>query len=104
MALESALTERLAALRLTLHEAEAQVRPSSEGIPFLGFVVYPTHRLLLRRKGIYYRRKLRCLLAAYRRKEIERSAVGESLKGWINHVRYANTWKLRVALLKEVRL
>ncbi len=100
----SAIIERLAGLRLTIHEAQAQVRPCSEGVRFLGFVVYPTRRRLLRRKGIHYRRKLRHLLAAYRRKEIERNAIGESLKGWINHVRYAQTWKLRAALLKEVRL
>lgn len=101
---KAALVERLAALRLTLHEAEAQARPSGEGVRFLGFVVYPTRRRLLRRKGIHYRRRLRRLLAAYRRKEIERSAIGESLRGWINHVRYAQTWKLRATLLREVRL
>ena len=37
---------------------QGQVRPVTEGVRFLGFVLYPTHRLLLRRKGINYRRKL----------------------------------------------
>ncbi len=60
-----AVIERLAALRLTMHEAQAQVRPTSHGIPFLGFVVYPTHRLLKRRKGIAYQRKLRLLMDDY---------------------------------------
>ena len=46
-------------LRLTLHESRCQPRPVSEGIPFLGFVVYPHHRRLKRRKGIAYRRRLR---------------------------------------------
>ena len=51
-----ALIERLAALRLTIHEERAHPRPITEGIPFLGFVVFPTHRRLKRRKGIAYRR------------------------------------------------
>ncbi len=31
----------------------------SEGFPFLGFVIYPTHRRLKRRKAIAFRRKLK---------------------------------------------
>ncbi len=59
----TALIERLAALRLTLHESRALVRPVTEGIPFLGFTVYPTHRLLKRTRGIAYRRRLRNVAA-----------------------------------------
>lgn len=100
----AAIIERLAELRLTLHEAKAQVRPTSEGIRFLGFVLYPDHRRLLRRKGIHYRRNLRRLLQGYRGSPSRRAAIDASVQGWINHVRYANTWGLRRALLKEVAL
>ena len=36
-----AMIDRLAALRLTLHEQPAQMYPVSTGIPFLGFRIYP---------------------------------------------------------------
>jgi hypothetical protein len=55
----------LAHLRLTIHERRAHPRPVTEGIPFLGFVVFPTHRRLKRRNVVNYRRRLRGLLAAY---------------------------------------
>jgi hypothetical protein len=93
--------ERLARLRLTLHPQKAQVRPAGEGLRFLGFVLYPTHRLLLRRKGIHFRRRLRTLHAAHRKKQLGRSRMDASIRGWINHVRYADTWGLRRAVLKE---
>jgi retron-type reverse transcriptase len=99
-----AIIERLARLRLTLHENKAQVRPTTEGIRFLGFVVYPTHRLLLRRKGVAYRRRLKVMLRAYSRGEMAQDALKQSLIGWINHVRYGDTWGLRRDLLREVRL
>ena len=99
-----AIIERLAALRLTLHESKAQVRPTTHGIPFLGFVVYPTHRLLKRRKGIDYRRRLRARMDGYRQGKVDRIEVGDSVLGWINHVRYGDTWGLRTELLKEVVL
>jgi RNA-directed DNA polymerase len=93
-----AVVEKLAGLRLTLHEKRAQPRPGEEGFPFLGFVVYPSHRRLKRRKGVAFERKLRRLMAAYGRGEIAFDRVDASVQGWINHVRYGDTWGLRRAL------
>jgi len=98
-----AVVDRLADLRLTIHPG-AQPRPVAEGIPFLGFVVYPTHRRLKRRKVIYFRRKLRTEMRAYRAGKIPARKVSASVLGWINHARYGDTWGLRRAVLKEVVL
>jgi RNA-directed DNA polymerase len=91
-------------LRLTLHGQRAQPRPVTEGIPFLGFIVYPTHRRLKRRKGILFRRRLRERLAAYRRGEISFKELDASIQGWVNHVGHGDTWGLRRALLSSIIL
>ncbi len=70
-----------------------------EGIPFLGFTVFPTHRRLKRRKGIAYRRRLKRLLAAYAADEIPLERVTASVQGWVNHLRFGDTWGLRRAVL-----
>jgi hypothetical protein len=44
------------------------------------------------------------LLDAYHHGQISREEVGSSILGWINHVRYGDTWGLRRAMLWEVRL
>jgi hypothetical protein len=93
-----AVVERLARLRLTIHPG-AQPRSVDEGIPFLGFTVYPNRRRLKRRKGVHFQRRLRRLSAAYAGGEIDLDAVTSSVHGWVNHVRYANTVGLRKALL-----
>ena len=98
----AALIERLAALRLTLHQERAQARPVTEGIPFLGFVVYPTHRRLKRRVGIAFRRRLRRRFAQYAAGEIESDQLAASILGWIEHVRHGDTWGLRRSLLRDV--
>ena len=59
------LIARLAQQRLTIHEPQAQVLPVACGIPWLGFVVYPTHRRLKRRLAINFTRRLAGLLADY---------------------------------------
>jgi RNA-directed DNA polymerase len=99
-----AVIERLARLRLTIHEARAQVRPVTEGFPFLGFVVYPHKRRLKRRKGVAYARRFRALARDYAAGLLSLDQVTASVQGWVNHARYGNTTGLRQSILGSVRL
>jgi retron-type reverse transcriptase len=99
----AALEDRLMRLRLTAHPG-AQPRPVSEGIPFLGFVVFPEHRRLKPRKALHFQRRLLGLAQDYRLRKIPIDSVHGSVRGWINHVRYANTIGLRKRILRKVRL
>jgi hypothetical protein len=92
-----AIVTRLGRLRLTIHSG-AHPRPCAEGFPFLGFAVHPTHRRLKRRNVVNFRRRLRHALAAWASGELKREAVLESLRGWINHARYGDTWGLRKSI------
>jgi hypothetical protein len=93
------IIQRLEKYRLTLHENKCQPRPVAEGIPFLGFILYPEHRLLKRKKGIAFQRKYKLARKAHQRGELSFADLTASVQGWVNHVRYANTWHLRNAIL-----
>jgi len=99
-----AIVERLARLRLVIHEAAAQVVPVGCGIPWLGFVVYPTHRRVKARKVRSTTRRLVDRLDAYHAGEVTFAELDASVKGWVNHVRYADTWGLRRHLLTRLRV
>jgi hypothetical protein len=101
---KNALIDRLARLRLTIHTGSAQVHPVTEGIPFLGFIVFPQQRRLKRRKGIAFRRRLNGLAQQYAARKIALPRVDASVRGWINHVRYGNTVGLRRSIFRSVRL
>ncbi len=87
--------------RLTVHETAAQVQPTATGIPWLGFIVFPAHRRLKRRNGVNFQRRFRRNLDAYRAGQIPFAELDASVQGWINHVRYADTWGLRRAILAQ---
>jgi len=89
----------LATLRLTIHEKRAQPQPASKGIPFLGFVVYPTHRRLKRSRKLAYQRRLNRWRAAYQAGELTQGDIAASIKGWLAHVSYGNCWALAERLL-----
>jgi hypothetical protein len=93
------IVERLRELRLTIHEKSAQVEPVEAGIPWLGFVVYPAHRRLKARKTVQATRRIAERFDAWREGRISFAEFDASVQGWINHVRYADTWGLRAQLL-----
>jgi hypothetical protein len=99
---KAALVKRLLRFRLTIHPG-SHPRPVTEGIPFLGFVVYPDRRRLKRRKGVAYTRKFRREIVSYNDGLIEIDRLQASFAGWANHVRFGNTVGLKKALLAEFR-
>jgi hypothetical protein len=98
----SEVVDKLAELRLTLHEDRAQVFPVTDGIPWLGFRVFPTHRRLKRRNVKLFGRRLRALRNAYRAGEIGLEKVRESVRAWIAHAAHGDTYRLRRALFRQV--
>ena len=96
---QAAIVEFLAELRLTVHAGSAQVQRTADGIPWLGFVVYPTHRRVKRRNAVNFRRRLVHALDLYRAHKISFAEFDACVQGWINHVRYADTWGLRTQML-----
>lgn len=96
---KQAIVERLRALRLTIHEESAQVEPAKAGVPWLGFIVYPTQRRLKARKAVQATRRIADRFDAWTEGRISFAEFDASVQGWINHVRYANTWGLREHVL-----
>ncbi|NUQ86638.1 MAG: RNA-dependent DNA polymerase [Anaerolineales bacterium] len=88
--------------RLTLHEGKCQPRSVNEGIPFLGFILFPDHRRLKKQKGIAFQRKYKTMRRAVREGKIAFDELRASVQGWVNHVRYANTWHLRLSILSVI--
>jgi len=97
-----AVVERLARLRLTIHGESAQVVPVKAGIPWLGFVVYLTHSTVKARKVRCATRHLGERLEAYHAGRISFAVFDASIKGWVNHVRYADTWGLRKKMFSRL--
>ena len=95
------IVQLLSDMRLTIHEDSAQVQPASMGSPWLGFVVFPTHRLLKRRNMLKFSRRFALLLDLHQRHQISFAELDAAVQGWINHVRYADTWRLRAKLFRQ---
>jgi len=89
----------LVSLRLKLHQRKTTVYPVTNGIPFLGFHVFPDHRRLRRDNGVYFQRRLKRLLQDYAAGDLPRAALDASVQGWIAHAAHGDTWGLRQSIL-----
>lgn len=98
---KAALDARLARLRLSIHRG-AHPRPVSEGIPYLGFTIFPERRRLKRRKGVHAQRRLKALALRWMNGELALEDFVSSCRGWNNHAQFANTVGLRRAVFRSL--
>jgi retron-type reverse transcriptase len=89
-------------VRLTLNERKTGIYPVDEGIPFLGFRVYPNSRRLLSKSVKRARRRLERLAEAHRNGRIDMKTVSRSVAAWIAHAAHGDTRGLRRRVLGGV--
>lgn len=96
-----ALRERMARLRLTLHEQRVHARPTWTGIPFLGFILFPTHRRLKHANVHNFIRRLRNQILLYHQHASELDDITRSTQAWLAHAAHGDTLRLRHRLLYQ---
>lgn len=82
-------------LKLELKEKVVKIAPVSEGVPFLGFRVYPNLIRLQRPNLIRFRKKLRSLKLCRSRNLITEGQMICSVQSLYGHVIHANTLCMR---------
>ena len=73
-------------MRLKIHEDKTQVSPSKNGIRFLGFHLYPSHRRILRENLQRFKKKFRKRCDLYSNDKIAFENLMMSLNAWLGFV------------------
>ena len=82
-------------LRLELREVRTLLAPVTQGVPFLGFRVFPGVVRLDGRKLARLRRKVGRREAAYRRGQIDEDELAQSVRGMLGHVCHIDSLQAR---------
>ena len=96
--IDSFLKERL---KLALHQDKSKVIPLKQGIPFLGFRIFPRHKIPRKTNIRKFQSKLKELKYLYKENKINREQVVEHLEGWMAYVKQGNTHKYRRNILRS---
>ena len=96
------IRDLLIRLRLRLHPTKNVIFPVKEGIRFLGYRVFPTHRLLPRENVWRFLRRVRGMQRDYAAWRVSFAAIYQRLMSWNGHARQANTYRLRCCLFDRI--
>ncbi|MCE7937152.1 RNA-dependent DNA polymerase [bacterium] len=96
-----AIRDRLAAMRLAIHEDRAQVSPVATGFSFVGWRVFPDRLRLRRRNVVRFWRRYRQRIEAYAAGGIDVDRLHATVMGWVGFTRHGSTIGLRRAVLRQ---
>ena len=78
---------------------KSQVFPMAQGVNFLGYRVWTTHRLLRKSSVRRMRRKLKVFARKYAEGEMNFGEINATVQSWMGHAQHANSYRLRSRLL-----
>ena len=94
--------ERLESYRLKIHSEQAQVFPTTKGVPWLGCVVWPSHRRIKARKVRHFTRRLRDRIRAYLEGQISFAELQATVEGFSAHAAHTDSHGLIPHILETV--
>jgi retron-type reverse transcriptase len=75
--------------------------PISQGIDFLGYRIWPYHRLLRKSSIKRIKRKLKAFQRKYKEGQIDLDKINATIQSWLGHAKHADSYNLRKKLLGE---
>jgi len=90
--LKTAIEKYLATLRLKIHPHKTQIYKVTDGVPFLGFRVFPTFRYVLKPKVKRYKRHIRKTVVMLRKGRLSPQDLENKLNSWLGHIRFGKNY------------
>lgn len=89
-------------LSLELNEAHSRLQPVRDGIPFLGFRVFPGQIRVSPERWRRFRRSQQALEAAYEREELDEEELARALSSLYAHLQAFDTHQVRRGYLRRL--
>lgn len=80
---------------------KTSIFPIRQGVDFLGYRTWITHKLIRKRSIKKMRRKLKAMSFKYAAGKISLSTIKASLMSWLGHCKHADSYRLRQKILGE---
>ena len=88
-------------LKLHLKEKAVRLSPVMQGVPFLGFRVFPHLIRLQRSKWVRFKRRVRRLEEKYSAGQISEGELADRVQSMISHIQHADTYMARKTYFSE---
>jgi retron-type reverse transcriptase len=89
-------------LNLDLPYSKTSLEPVGKGLTFLGYRIFPDHKLLRKRNKKKFRHRLKNQRESLKKEEIEFSELKDSIDSWKGHAQHADTEELKQKYIGEL--
>ncbi len=93
----------LAGLRLILHPDKTQIYRTADGVPFLGFRVWPYYRVVQKGKVKRYRRWLKKKVRRMKAGKLHPDRLENAINSWLGHIRFGQSRRLEYQVYWDLR-
>ena len=88
--------------RLRLHPRKIYVLPVKNGVDYLGYQIYPDHKLVRKDTTMRFIKNIRRMSRLYGNHLICWTEINRSVQAWLGHVKHADSYGLRKAIFQEI--
>ncbi len=92
----------LKTINLELHQDKSKIIAAGKGVSLLGYRVFYHHKLLRKSNLRESKRKLYEKISLAKNGSLPCDSLLSSINGWFGYAMWANTYKLRKKLMKEI--
>lgn len=92
----------LKTIKLELYDDKSKIIPLGKGITMLGYRVFYYHKLLRKSNLRKFERKISEKINLVQNNVLSYDSLLDSIRGWFGYAMWANTYKLRKNLMKEI--
>ena len=89
---------------MELHADKCQIYQTEEGVTFLGYKIYPTHRLVIRRNIKRLNKRVKKYYGLLAKGIITKQKIICSLQSWLGYALHADTFNLRKRIASKYHL
>ncbi len=89
-------------LQINLHPKKSIVISTESGVDFCGFRIFKDYRRLRKANVKFFVKRMRKMQKLFKAGRIEIKDISHSLKCWVAHASYGNTYNLRKRLFKKL--
>lgn len=93
----------LKTIQLNLHPDKSKILQLERGIPFLGYRIFPHHKILRKSNLRKFKRELYERIIGVKDNELTYDSLLDNLHGWLEYARWANTHSLRKMIIGKIR-
>jgi RNA-directed DNA polymerase len=88
---------------LILHPNKSQIHQTNDGIPFLGFKIFPFHKTVLAASRKRYRRFVTEKIGLRLIGKVQPQQIEDGLNSWLGHIRFGNNYTLEQSIFRMLR-